>query len=106
MANCGFGAAALIAAGLFVSAAQAAGDEGVSRVQVMANSCLACHGAQGQGPGHMPAINDLTAEGIFNKLQTYRTDKDSDATVMPRHARAYTDDEIRAIAQYIANLDN
>jgi len=105
MANRGLGAAALIAAGLFASAVQAADDQGVSRVQVMANSCLACHGAQGQGPGHMPAINDLTAEGIVNKLKTFREDGASDATVMPRHARAYTDDEIRAIAQYIANLD-
>ena len=105
MANRGLAAVAFIAAGLWVSAVQAAGDQGVSRVQVMANSCLACHGAQGQGPGHMPAINDLTAEGIFNKFKTFRTNGASDATVMPRHARAYTDDEVRAIAQYIVNLD-
>jgi sulfide dehydrogenase cytochrome subunit len=97
--------AALVAAGLGVSAGQAAGAEGVTRVEVMAKSCLACHGAQGQGPGHMPAIKDFTAEGIVNKLMTYRRDGDPDATVMQRHAAGYTEDEIRAIAQYIANLD-
>ena len=99
-------AAALVAAGLSMPAGHAAGEDGVSRTEVMARSCLACHGAQGQGPGHMPAINDLTAEGIANKLMTYRADGDPDATVMQRHAAAYTEDEIRAIAHYIANLSN
>jgi cytochrome c553 len=100
-------AAALGVGALAPGAAQAAGDgedSGVDRIEVMARSCLACHGGQGQGPGHMPAIDDRTAEGIANKLMTYRQDGDSDATVMPRHAAAYTEDEIRAIAQYIANL--
>jgi cytochrome c553 len=54
----------------------------------------------------MPAINDLTAEGIANKLMTYKNDGDADATVMNRHAAAYTADEIEAIARYIANLSN
>jgi cytochrome c553 len=99
-------AAAVIAAGLATSADPAVGEEGVSRIEVMAKSCLACHGAQGQGPGHMPAINDLTAEGIANKLITYKNDGDADATVMNRHAAAYTADEIAAIAEYIANLSN
>jgi sulfide dehydrogenase cytochrome subunit len=98
--------AALLAAGLSFSAAPAAAEDGVSRIEVMAKSCLACHGAQGQGPGHMPAINDFTAEGIANKLITYQQNDDPDATVMNRHAAAYTEDEIKAIAQYIANLSN
>lgn len=104
MSRQGWAAAALVAAGLGVPAGHAAGEEGVSRIEVMARSCLACHGAQGQGPGHMPAIDDLTAEGIANVLMTYRNDGDPDATVMPRHAAGYTEDEIRAIAQYIADL--
>lgn len=105
MLRLGLAAAALVAAGLGVPAAHAAGDKGVTRVEVMAKSCLACHGAQGQGPGHMPAIKDFTAEGLVNKLMTYRKDGDPDATVMQRHAAGYTEDEIQAIAQYIANLD-
>ena len=103
MARRGLAAAACLAAGLFTSAAHAAGDEGVSRVEVMAHSCLACHGAQGQGPGHMPGISDLTAAGIVNKMSTFKGDGESDATVMTRHAPAYTEDEIQAIAEYIAN---
>jgi cytochrome c553 len=37
---------------------------------------------------------------------TYKNDGDPDATVMNRHAAAYTADEIEAIAQYIANLSH
>jgi cytochrome c553 len=92
-------------AALLAAPAAHAQPEPVDRVQVMAHSCLACHGANGQGPGHMPSISDLTAEGIVNKLTTYRNDEDEDATVMNRHAPAYSEDELRAIAQYIANLD-
>lgn len=95
----------LVLAGLLVlpAAGQAAPDK-VTRVTVMAHSCLACHGADAQGPGHMPAINDLTEQGIVNKLMTFRDNKDADTTVMDRHATAYTLDEIRAIAGYIAGL--
>lgn len=77
----------------------------VTRVEVMADSCLACHGAQAQGPGPMPAINDLTEQGIVNKLMTFRKDEAADATLMNRHAPAYSREEIRAIAAHIANIE-
>jgi sulfide dehydrogenase cytochrome subunit len=89
---------------LAVPAAGQAAPDKVTRVKVMAHSCLACHGADAQGPGYMPAINDLTEQGIVNKLMTFRENDNADVTVMDRHATGYTMDEIRSIARYIANL--
>ncbi len=88
-----------------VLAGTAAAQAEITRVEVMADSCLACHGAEAQGPGPMPAINDLTEQGIVNKLMTFREDEAKDATLMNRHAPAYSQDEIRAIAEHIANLE-
>ena len=76
----------------------------IERGRVMADSCLTCHGSKGQGPGTMPAIRDLTEQGLINKLQSFR-DRETDATIMNRHAAGYTDEEIRAIAEHIAGLD-
>lgn len=92
---------AALAALLALPAAQA---EPITKGEVMANSCLTCHGGKGQGPGQMPAIKDFTEEGLVNKLTSFR-DEDTDATVMDRHAAGYTDEEIRAVAKHIADLD-
>lgn len=92
-----------IAAGLLLlPSAQA--DE-VSKGQIMASNCLACHGSQGQGPGEMPAIRDFTEDGLVSRLESFREGKDPSVTVMNRHAKGYSDAEIRALAKHIANLD-
>ncbi|MEF8793112.1 c-type cytochrome [Thiohalorhabdus sp.] len=79
--------------------------EQISKGQIMANNCLSCHGSKGQGPGEMPSIQDYTEQGLINSMTSYRDDPDSDATVMNRHAAAYSDAEIRAIASHIADLN-
>jgi len=94
---------AVLAAGLMaLPAAQA---EPISKGQIMANSCLTCHGSEGQGPGEMPSIRDLTEQGLINKLTSFREGREPDATVMDRHAAGYSDAEIRAIAKHIADLN-
>ena len=93
----------VLAAGLLVlPSAQA---EQIAKGQIMANSCLTCHGGKGQGPGEMPSINDFTEQGLINKLTSFKAGEEEDATVMDRHAAGYTDAEIRAIAKHIADLN-
>lgn len=93
----------VLAVGLLVLAPAQA--EQISKGQIMANSCLTCHGSKGQGPGEMPSIRDLTEQGLINKLTSFREGREPDATVMDRHAAGYTDTEIRAIAKHIVELD-
>ena len=79
--------------------------DAVTKGQIMASNCLACHGSQGQGPGEMPAIRDFTEKGLINRLQSFREGKDPSVTVMDRHAKGYSDAELRAIAKHITNLE-
>ena len=93
----------LAAAGLLVlPAAQA---EPVTKGRIMASNCLTCHGSKGQGPGEMPSIRDFTEQGLINKLTSFREGREANATVMGRHARGYSDAEIRAIARHLAELE-
>ncbi|MFP4560928.1 MAG: c-type cytochrome [Thiohalorhabdus sp.] len=97
--------AACLAGLLALPVAHARAEGPISAGEVMGNSCLTCHGSKGQGPGSMPSIRDFTEEGLVNKLMTFREGRDEDATVMERHATGYSEEQIRAIAAYIANLD-
>ncbi len=69
----------------------------------MANNCFACHGPRGVSPGSIPTIHIFTAEYLAEALRAFKTDK-RPSTVMGRHAKAYSDAELDAIARYIAGL--
>ena len=44
-------------------------------------------------------------EPVGERWELLYRDEDTDATVMDRHAAGYTDEEIRAVAKHIADLD-
>jgi len=69
----------------------------------MANNCFACHGPNGVSPGTIPSIHTFSAEYLAETLRAFKSDRRA-STVMGRHAKAYTDAEIDAIARYIAGL--
>lgn len=68
---------------------------------VLAAPCAACHGAGGASPGAIPAIDKLDAAAMAALLRQFRN-AGSEATVMNRIARGYTDAEIDALAQHFA----
>jgi len=92
----------LIAAltGLLTSPVWAA-ETGVSRAAMLANSCAACHGPDGRSPGAIPAIAGKSADFIRDALKAFR-DGSKPATVMDRHAKGYTDEEINLLAEYFS----
>jgi sulfide dehydrogenase cytochrome subunit len=69
----------------------------------MANNCFACHGPRGVSPGTIPSLHHLTADNIAEYMKAFKTGA-RPGTVMGRHARAYSDAEIDAIARHIAGL--
>lgn len=71
----------------------------------IANNCFACHGPRGVSPGTIPSIHTFSAEYLAEALRAFKTDKRA-STVMGRHAKAYSDAEIDAIARHIAGLKN
>ena len=74
---------------------------GVSQGAMLSNSCAGCHGTRGRSPGAIPSINGKTAQFISQALMDFRAGR-RPATVMGRHAKGYSDEEIRLIADHFA----
>lgn len=69
--------------------------------QNIANNCFTCHGPGGHSPGAIPSLDRLSAQTIASRLKGFKNQTEP-STVMGRHAKAYTDAEIDAVANYIA----
>lgn len=97
-------AAVLVATLGGVAASQNAVAE-VTRGALMAQTCLACHGAVGTGPdATIPSlVHGFPRPLMMQAMQGFR-DGTRPSTVMGRHARGYTDAEIAIIADYFDAL--
>ena len=87
---------------LQTGAAATAGAAELTRGSMLSSSCAGCHGPDGRSPGAIPAISGKSAEFIRTALDEFRSGKRA-STVMGRHAKAYTDEEIALIADYLAS---
>jgi len=96
---------ALVLGGFLISGAQAA-EQDNRQAEVLAGSCANCHGTEGRLAGAIPAIANRPASVLEAQLLAFKNDEEPRATVMDRIAKGYSEDELRALAQYFANLDN
>lgn len=69
--------------------------------RLLASQCAQCHGTDGQGPGFDElagkSANDLYGELREMKLRPVEG-------IMDRHARGYTDPQLRLIADYLSTV--
>jgi sulfide dehydrogenase cytochrome subunit len=77
--------------------------EGITRGAMLANGCAGCHGTDGRGSGRIPRINDLPKPDMVDIMKGFR-DGLGRPTVMDRHAKGYTDEEVGLIADYYASM--
>lgn len=89
-------ATACIAIFLFPSSAIA---QGLNRGELLASMCVTCHGPEGQGSKRIPALDDHTVQELTEYMNGFKDGTES-ATIMDRHARSYSDEEIHLIAKY------
>lgn len=75
----------------------------ITQGEMLSNSCSACHGTDGKSPGEIPSINGKSARFINQALTEFRAGN-RPSTVMGRHAKGYSDKEIKLIADYFASL--
>jgi len=68
-------------------------------VQTMAYMCRNCHEPASTDPV-VPALDSLTALQIQKMLLDFKYDKQV-ATLMPRIAKGYNDQELQALADYL-----
>ncbi len=92
----------LAAASCLTFATQA--DEGVSRGALLAAMCNTCHGVDGGGSKSIPALNDLESDELIETMQAFQSG-DEDATIMDRHATGYSEEELKALADYYATIE-
>ena len=71
----------------------------LSRASMLSYTCAGCHGTDGISPGSIPSIYCKSADTIEKALKEYRDGKRF-STVMGRHVKGYTDQEIQLIAGF------
>jgi sulfide dehydrogenase cytochrome subunit len=77
--------------------------EELSRAAMLSASCEGCHGTDGRSPGAIPTIAGKSADYLQETLESFRAG-DKEGTVMDRHVKGYSEEEIRLIAEYFARL--
>ena len=73
------------------------------RGQVLSLSCAGCHGTDGKSASIIPSINGKSAEYIESALKDFKSGARV-STVMARHAKGYSDEEIHLIAEYFGSV--
>ena len=95
----------MVAAALLTTRALAAGAAAPTLDPAgLADACTSCHGLNGRSAGAIPAIGGLDRQTIATALHDFRDHKRSDATIMDRIARGYSDAEIDALAEYFSKV--
>ncbi len=72
--------------------------------RTLAQNCFICHGPNGRSPGAIPSLSRLSAQRIASRLRDFKSGA-APSTVMGRHAKAYSESEIDAVASYIATVN-
>jgi len=91
----------LVFAGFFIALPALAEEAASSHVQVLSASCAACHGTNGNSVGGTSVLAGLDRAHFVAQMMAFRTGERS-STVMHRHAKGLTVQEINDLADYFA----
>lgn len=72
-----------------------------THIRTLAGSCAACHGTNGNSVGGIPALAGMDANQFSAKLYAFRSGEQA-STVMFRHTKGLTDEEIGQLAAYFS----
>jgi cytochrome subunit of sulfide dehydrogenase len=73
------------------------------RAIIQARSCNSCHGPDGYSPGAIPSIRSMPQRSFIKAMQDFRSGRRT-GTIMGRLAKAYSDADIQAMAEYFSSL--
>jgi cytochrome c553 len=71
--------------------------------QVIASTCMSCHGPGGKSHGATPSLAGLDKDYFVKSMHDFKAGT-RPASIMKRHASGYTDAEIEAMGAYFASL--
>ena len=92
----------LFLAALLLPVSAAAQGVGPS-AQAIVQTCYVCHGPDGRSAGPVASLAGLPREHIVRQMTEFRTGR-RPGTVMNRIARSYSEEQIGAIAEFLATL--
>jgi cytochrome c553 len=72
-------------------------------LRVLAASCAACHGPDGNSVGGTPVLAGLDRQYFLTQMHAFRQGE-RPSTVMYRHAKGLTEAEIEQLADYFAGV--
>jgi cytochrome c553 len=89
-----------------IAACAAAGDAPAQTLAppsgaTLSATCTGCHGPNGQSAGAIPSINGRSETEILEAMLDFKNDR-RPATVMNRHAKGFSDEELALMAREIA----
>ncbi len=96
------GVAAMIGTAVVTTSAQAGGM--LPDARLYAAGCFNCHGPNGKSAGVNDAIDDLSVRKFMKKMKKFKK-KGSDATIMDRITRGYTNEELQLMAEQFVKLN-
>lgn len=67
--------------------------------RLLATQCFQCHGTNGKSQSEIDSIDDESAEDLLEELLEMKASRK--VTVMNQQAKAYSDAELRLIADYL-----
>lgn len=70
-------------------------------IRILAASCAACHGPDGNSSGGTPVLAGLERNHFVLQMRAFRSGERS-STVMHHHAKGLTEVEIEQLADYFA----
>ncbi len=94
----------MVFVGFFVFSTHSYADENPvvsAHTQTLAASCAACHGSQGNSVGGTSVLAGLDASHFVLQMMAFRNGSRS-STVMHRHAKGLTVEEINDLAVYFS----
>jgi sulfide dehydrogenase cytochrome subunit len=91
----------VLLAGLGLAAPLSAPADELSQGAMLSASCEACHGTNGNSPGTIPSLTGRSTDYLLQALAGFKSGE-RQATVMDRHVRGYTDQELQLIAEHFA----
>ena len=94
---------ALVLACLGLSGVQKLEAGELSRGAMLSASCEGCHGTDGNSPGTIPTISGRSADYLMKALSAYQSGE-RDSSIMQRHAKGYTSEELQLIAEHFAQV--
>jgi len=78
------------------------GADPLQHTQLLAASCASCHGTNGHSAGGLPSLAGLSEQYFIEQMRQFKAGERS-STIMSHHASAYTDLEIKQLAEYFSD---